>query len=324
MRKHVLVTGGGGYIGSHMARLLLERKHSVIIFDNNKNAKARAPKNAVWVNGDLRNYAGLQKVFKAHAIEAVMHFGGLIVIPESVHDPLKYYDHNVSGTINLLKAMEGSKVHKIIFSSSAAVYGSPKKIPVRENAPVGPVSPYGRTKLMMEQALQDAAAANPKFAYVIFRYFNAAGAHENGLTGECHDPETHLVPNVLRTVKGKNKKLAVYGNDYPTRDGTCIRDYIHVQDVCDAHFLDLKAFNKGIKNEIINLGCGRGFSIFEIIRMAEEVTGRKVKFEIKGRRKGDPAVLIASSQKARTLLGWKPQRDLRRTIQTAWAWERKL
>lgn len=317
----ILVVGGAGYIGSHMTRLLFDHGHDVTVFDNDYSVyKGRLPK-IKQIKGDLRNFKDINQALKKDRYDLLMYFAGYIIAPESAVDPVKYYENNVAGAVNLLKAVHENKLSKLIFSSTAAVYGNPKKVPIVEDAPLFPVNPYGHTKLMFEQMLKDLSAADAKFRFIALRYFNAAGAHESGLMGEAHRPETHLIPNVLKTVKGELKQLLVYGDDYPTKDGTCIRDYIHVQDLCEAHYLAIKALDRGIKNEIFNLGTGRGYSVKEIIKEAERITGKSVNVKMAKRRPGDPAVLVASFAKAKKILGWTPKRRLKQIIESAWRWE---
>jgi len=325
MKKNtILVIGGAGYIGSHMVRLLIDKGESPVIFDNlSTGYRSSVPAGVPFVKGDLRNPSDLKKVFSKYKIETVIHFAAFIVVPESVADPLKYYENNVVAFVKLLEAMRVHKVKNIIFSSTAAVYGNAKKVPVREDSPTEPTSPYGHSKLMMEQMVMDAAAAHKDFSYLIFRYFNVAGARGDGQIGEAHHPETHLIPNILKSVKGEIKALTIFGKDYPTKDGTCVRDYIHVQDLAEAHYLGVKAFKKGVRNNVFNLGTQSGYSNLDVIKAAERVTGKKVSFHLGPRRAGDPAKLIASSQKAKTILGWQPKRDLIKIVEDAWDWEKQ-
>ncbi len=320
--KNVLVVGGAGYIGSHMTQLLLDKGYTVTVFDNfSQPSKVRFSK-ARYIKGDLRNYADILKALKTKSFDLVMYFAGLIIAPESNVKPVKYYDNNVLAAVNLSKAMEITGVKNIVFSSTAAVYGNPKSLPIKETSALTPINSYGNTKLIFEMMLQDLARADKNFKYIALRYFNAAGAHTNGKIGECHEPETHLIPNVLRTLKGELKEIQLFGDDYPTKDGTCIRDYIHVEDLCEAHYLAIKALDRGIKNEVFNLGTGKGYSVKEIITTVHKVTGQMPKIKISPRRPGDPAKLIASSAKAHKILGWKPSRDLTQIIQSAWQWEK--
>jgi UDP-glucose 4-epimerase len=324
MKKNVLVIGGAGYIGSHMVRMLQEEGYNPVIFDNLSTGHRRfIPKGCLFIKGDLRDERDVQKAFAKIQIHSVIHFSASSLVSESVVNPLKYYDNNVGAFITLLRVMKERRVTRIIFSSTAATYGEPAKIPILENAPQRPVNPYGRSKLMMERIISDAALADKDISFVVLRYFNVAGASQDASVGEYHDPETHLIPNLLKAVKGR-QKVFIYGHKYPTRDGSCVRDYIHVQDLCEAHLLALKKIERGVTRDFFNLGTERGYSNFEIVKMVEDVTGGKVDFKIGAPRPGDPATLVASSAKARRVLGWKPKRDLKNIIQTAWNWEKKL
>ncbi len=321
--KKVLVAGGAGYIGSHMVTLLIDKGYEVSVFDNNyASHKGKLPKAAKKINGDLRHFDDISKAIKRGHYDLVMYFAGLIIAPESVVDPIKYYESNVLAAINLIKAAHQGNIKRLIFSSTAAVYGTPKKIPITESSELKPINPYGHTKLMFEQILSDLSTADKDFHFIALRYFNAAGAHASGEIGECHEPETHLIPNILKNIKGEIKELTLFGTDYPTIDGTCVRDYIHVQDLCDAHYLAIKALDKGIKNEFFNLGSGKGYSVQQIINEVEKATGKKVNVKIAPRRPGDPATLVASSAKAKKILGWSAKRDLSTIIKSAWAWEK--
>lgn len=320
----VLVVGGAGYIGSHMVQTLLKEKIDTIVFDNLSTGYSEfIPEGVPFIKGDLRSESDIQNVFKEYAIDVVMHFAASSIVPESVSNPLKYYENNVLACINLLKVMAENKVKKFIFSSTAAVYGEPENVPIKEGDKTSPTNPYGRSKLMIENILRDIASAHD-FSYVSLRYFNAAGAHPSGEIGEKHDPETHLIPNILKVAKWMKDELTIFGDDYPTPDGTCIRDYIHVQDLCKAHLLALGALTGGIKNEIFNLGNGNGFSVREVVSTAEKVTGRKIHVKVGPRRPGDPARLVASAEKVQTILGWKPRANLEEIIRTAWEWEKKV
>lgn len=318
MNKNILVIGGAGYIGSHMARFLLESGFNPVIFDNlSTGHKEFIPKKTAFIKGDLRVEKDIHKAFVKYPIDTVMHFAASSLVGESVQNPLKYYENNVCACVNLLKAMREHKLKKIIFSSTAAVYGEPETLPIKEDSVIKPANPYGRSKRMIEKILEDTALTGC-LSYIALRYFNAAGAHPSGEIGEKHDPETHLITNILKAAKGDKKELTIFGNDYPTKDGTCVRDYIHVQDLCFAHLLALKALKGKIKNEIFNLGNGNGYSIKEVIETAEKVTGKKIKIKIGPRRPGDPAQLIASAQKAKEMLGWQAQYGLEEIISTAW------
>lgn len=320
----VLLIGGAGYIGSHMVRNLVEKKLRPIVFDNlSTGFKRFVPPHLPFIQGDLRNYSDIKKALVKHKVETVFHFASSIIVPESVKSPLKYYDNNVSAFVNLTKAMNEAGTKQIIFSSTAAVYGEAKTMPIREDSPTAPQNPYGHTKWICEQILQDLAVAQKDFSFVALRYFNVAGAHVDGGIGESHEPETHLIPIVLEVVSGKRPHLEVYGNNYATPDGTCIRDYIHVQDLAEAHYLAFKNIRGKARNQIFNLGNQTGFSVKQVIAAAEKVVGQKLKVKIRPRRPGDTARLVASSAKAKRLLGWVPRYGLDKMIATAWAWEQE-
>lgn len=322
---NVLVAGGAGYIGSHTVRLLKQAGHSPIIYDNASRGHKpvadilKVP--AVWA--DLADATTLTDTLRKHRIDCVMHFAAYAYVGESMHDPLMYYDNNVAVTINVLKCMKSVGVGKFVFSSTCATYGDPDTVPITEDAAKRPVSPYGRSKWMVEEILQDHLAAEKTFSYAALRYFNASGCSSDGTIGEDHDPETHLIPVILQSVLGLRDKITVFGTDYPTPDGTNVRDYIHVEDLADAH---IRAAEKlGEHRQIIcNLGTGRGFSVKEIIKAVEDVTGKKVPVEYGPRRSGDAIALWANPERARTLLGWEPKyTDPKRIIETAWAWIQK-
>lgn len=317
----ILVCGGAGYIGAHMCKMLAEAGHRVTVFDNLSTGHADAVRWGKLIQGDALSHADLERAFQGESYAAVMHFSARSIVSESVRDPGLYYRNNVIGTINLLDAMVRHGVKRFIFSSTAAVYGQPCYTPIDEAHPTVPVTPYGATKLMIERVLADYDTAY-SLRSICLRYFNAAGADSSGLLGESHEPETHLIPNVLRAaLNNKKAPLQVYGNDYETPDGTCVRDYIHVTDLCSAHLLALTHLLDDGNSNIFNLGNGLGFSVLDVIRCAEEITGRPISFSVAPRRAGDPAVLVASSEKARNLLGWRPAHaDLSGIIQTAWRW----
>ena len=318
---NILVTGGAGYIGSAMTYDLMAQKYRVIVLDDLSRGHRRlVPKQAVFVKGDLKNISDCRKIFKKYKISAVMHFAASALVGESVKNPLLYYENNTAACVNLLKAMSEAKVNKLVFSSTCATYGEPKKLPMDESHPQDPANPYGRSKLAIEWMMRDLAAIS-NFSFIALRYFNAAGAHSSGLTGELHEPEAHLVPNILKAARDKKRKLVIFGSDFDTPDGTCVRDYIHIEDITHAHILALKALGHGSKNQAFNLGSGRGFSNLEILKMAEKVTGQKISYKIGPRRPGDPSRLIADSSKAKKILGWAPQRGLKEIIRSAWEWE---
>ena len=317
----VLVCGGAGYIGSHVVRALYDAGREVVVYDNlQKGHKQAVPSGVALVVGDLRDKETLRKVFQDHSIDSVIDFAADSLVGESVTKPLQYYNNNVYGTLSLLEVMQEVGVKYIVFSSTAATYGEPEKTPILESDRTEPTNPYGDTKLAVEKMLKWSDAAYG-MKYTVLRYFNAAGAHMSGEIGEDHQPESHLIPLVLQTALGKREKIMVFGEDYPTPDGSCLRDYIHVSDLADAHILALDRIVAGGESRTYNLGNGEGFSVKEIIDIAREVTGREIKAEIVERRAGDPAVLVASSDKAKAELGWKPKyNDVRTIIESAWQW----
>ncbi len=313
----ILVTGGAGYIGSHTVRYLKEKNEDVIVLDNLQTGYKESVDVEKFYKLDLRDKE-IDRVFKENEITGVIHFAANSLVGVSVREPYEYYDNNVYGTLCLLKAMMENNVKNIVFSSTAAVYGEPKNIPILESDLTIPTNPYGETKLTMEKMMKwfDNAYGTK---YVSLRYFNAAGAHEKGDIGECHNPETHLIPLILQVPLGEREKVSIFGDDYDTPDGTCIRDYIHVWDLADAHYLAYKYMLDGNNSEIFNLGSGNGFSVKEVVDVARRVTGHEIPAEIADRRPGDPAVLVASSDKIKKTLGWNPQRtNLEEIIQDAW------
>jgi UDP-glucose 4-epimerase len=316
----ILVCGGAGYIGSHMVSLLAERGKEVIVVDNFQKGHKDAVKGRKIYEGDLRDRSFLNKVFSENEIEAVIDFAADSLVGESVAEPLKYFNNNVAGTINLLETMKDYDCKYIVFSSTAATYGEPDRVPIEETDKTEPTNPYGESKLMVEKVLKWSAQAYG-IKYTALRYFNAAGAHPSGEIGEDHRPETHLIPLIIQTALGQREKIMIFGDDYDTEDGTCVRDYIHVMDLCQAHLLALDRMKNGGDSGIFNLGNGKGFSVKEVIETARRVTGREIKQEIAARRAGDPAVLIASSERAIEELGWKPEfNTLEKIIETAWKW----
>jgi len=315
----ILVTGGAGYIGSHMVKMLAGRGDEVTVLDDLSTGHADAVRNAHFVRADLSQVAA---IFKERRTEAVIHFAAASLVGESVADPLKYYTRNVGGTLALLKAMREAGVQKLVFSSTAAVYGEPQRSPIDESHPTVPVNPYGSSKLAIERMLAECCTAYGLRAATL-RYFNAAGADPQGELGERHDPETHLIPLVLRAA-ALGKPVSVFGNDWPTRDGTCVRDYIHVNDLCDAHLRALDWLSREGRYDCFNLGNGDGATVLEVIEAARRVTGRKITIHHSPRRQGDPATLVADAGKARRVLGWQPQRAAIETIVAdAWRWEQR-
>ncbi|TYP70314.1 UDP-glucose 4-epimerase GalE [Paenibacillus methanolicus] len=316
----VLVTGGAGYIGSHAVAALQERGEEIVIVDNLQQGHKDAVLGGKLYVGDLRDSEFLDTVFRENHIDAVIHFAANSLVGESMKDPGKYYHNNVYGTLCLLESMNKHGVKYIVFSSTAATYGEPESVPIRETDRTLPTNTYGETKLAMEKMMKwfDTAYG---IKYVSLRYFNAAGAHASGRIGEDHSPETHLIPLVLQTALGQRPRISVFGDDYPTEDGTCIRDYIHVSDLADAHVLAVDRLRKGGESAVYNLGNGTGFSVKQVIDIARAVTGRDIPAVIEARRAGDPATLVASSARARAELGWNPTRNkLEDIIGSAWAW----
>ncbi|MDP4107212.1 MAG: UDP-glucose 4-epimerase GalE [Bacillota bacterium] len=319
----ILVVGGAGYIGSHLVKELVE-KEDVIVLDNLSTGHREAvDSRAIFVKGNLGDEEDLQMIFSSYPVDAVMHFAANSLVGESVVDPLKYYQNNVASTLTLLKMMLKHNIKNFIFSSTAATYGIPNVEIIDETCPTAPINPYGQSKLMVERILADFSKAYG-LNYVVLRYFNAAGAYHTAEIGESHDPETHLIPIVLQHLVGKREKVSVFGSDYDTPDGTCLRDYIHVTDLANAHILALEALLTEKKStETYNLGNGLGYSVKEVIETCEKVTGRKATVEIAPRREGDPARLVASSQKIFSELGWKAERDLETIIASAWKWHQQ-
>jgi len=319
----ILVLGGAGYIGSHTALALVNAGRDVVVADNLETGfRAAVPAGARFYWGDIRSRAFCDSLFQRERIEGVIHFAASSQVEESMADPLKYYGNNLGGTRLLLESMAASGVKKIVFSSTAAVYGEPERVPVLETDPAEPASCYGETKLSMEKMMKWTSAAHG-LRYVALRYFNACGAQPDGSIGEAHSPETHLIPLILQVPNGQRDSISVFGDDYPTPDGTCIRDYIHVCDLAQAHILALEYLLDGGENNVFNLGSGVGFSVRQVIEEARRVTGSPIPAVVKPRRAGDPAQMIASSEKARAVLGWKPAcGDLRTILQTAWNWHR--
>jgi len=318
----ILVTGGAGYIGSHTVAELLAKGEEVIVVDNLQQGHREALLGGKLYVGDIRDKDFLDTVFKENPIEAVIHFAANSLVGESMQNPGKYYHNNVYGTLCLLEKMNEYGVNKIVFSSTAATYGEPENVPIVESDRTLPTNAYGETKLAMEKMMRWFDTAHG-IKYVSLRYFNAAGAHESGGIGEDHSPETHLVPIILQVALGQRPHISIFGDDYATPDGTCIRDYIHVTDLADAHILAVEKLRAGGESGVYNLGNGKGFSVKEVVEIARRVTGHAIPAVTEARRAGDPAVLVASSERARTELGWKPSRDsLESIIASAWQWHK--
>lgn len=318
---NILVTGGAGYIGSHVVKELLRQSHNPIVFDNLQTGHRRTVENALFIKGDLSDQEKLKETFQTYTIDAVMHFAANSLVGESVLKPLKYFNNNVKNSIKLIEIIEEFKIDKFVFSSSAAVYGEPQKIPITEDHSCCPTNPYGETKWIFERVLQayhEAGILN----FISLRYFNAAGADPEGELGEDHSPESHLIPLVIKAALD-GTLVPVYGTDYNTPDGTCIRDYIHVTDLANAHILALRKLEQKNFSAIYNMGNGNGYSVREVIEAVKKVTGRKVTAIESPRRPGDPARLVASSEKIREELGWTPEYpDLETIVETAWEWHR--
>jgi len=325
----ILVTGGAGYIGSHCVLALLEKNYDVLIFDNLSTGHIQTVEtlksqgNVKFQQGDLQNKADLKNLFDNNKIDAVIHFAAFSLVGESVENPSKYYQNNVCGTLNLLDAMLEHNVKKIVFSSTAATYGEPEYIPIDENHPQKPINTYGMTKLMIEKIMDDYDRAYG-LKSVRLRYFNVAGADTKTRVGEWHNPESHLIPNVLKSTFSGGKTFKMFGDDYKTKDGTCVRDYINVEDLAQAHLLALNYLNNGGETNFFNLGTGDGNTVKEVFAACEKVTGQKIPVEMCPRRAGDPASLVADSTKAKKILGWQPVKSLEYSIQTAYKWENTL
>ena len=319
----ILVLGGAGYIGSHTVYELIEAGREVIVADNLQTGfRAAVHPKAKFYQLDIRDKGALDTLFQGEKIDGVIHFAASSQVGESMSDPLKYYDNNLYGTMVLLKSMVEHGVDKIVFSSTAAAYGEPERVPILETDSTVPTNCYGQTKLAMEQMMGWVSRAHG-LRYVALRYFNACGAHPSGEIGEAHSPETHLIPIILQVPLGQREQVSIFGDDYPTQDGTCIRDYIHVSDLAQAHILALDYLLSGGENNVFNLGNGVGFSVKEVVEVARAVTGHPIPAKTASRRAGDPAQLIASSQKAVDVLGWRPQyNDLRTIVASAWAWHK--
>ncbi|ADI01048.1 UDP-glucose 4-epimerase [Syntrophothermus lipocalidus DSM 12680] len=319
----ILVTGGAGYIGSHVVKALGQAGYDVVVYDNLSTGHEWAVLYGKLIRGDVRDQEALDKVFKQHSIDAVMHFAAHIVVPESVRQPLKYYLNNVTGSLSLLEAMKRNGLRKFIFSSSAAVYGIPDKIPITEENRLDPINPYGQTKAVVEKVLADMAYAQD-LDYVALRYFNVAGADPQARIGEGKEDATHIITMCVRTAAGLRPCLEIFGTDYPTPDGTCIRDYIHVDDLAHAHLLALEHLLAGGKSRVYNCGYSRGYSVLQVVEAAKKVTGVDFPVKYSGRREGDPPALVADATKLQAELGFTPRYDnLDHIIETAWRWEQK-
>ncbi|MBV4431787.1 UDP-glucose 4-epimerase GalE [Clostridium tyrobutyricum] len=319
---NILVCGGAGYIGSHMVAHLLENNHNVVILDNLQTGHKDAILGGKFYLGTLKDSIILDKIFTENKIDAVIDFAANSLVGESVENPLKYFDNNIGSTISLLQSMNKHNIKYIVFSSTAATYGEPENVPIQEQDKTFPTNPYGESKLAVEKILKWCDNAYG-IKYTALRYFNACGAHINGKIGEDHNPESHLIPIILQAAMGKRDKIMVFGDDYNTEDGSCVRDYVHVSDLASAHLLALKRLQSGGESKIYNLGNGKGFSVKEVVEVAKKVTGINIKSEIADRRPGDPATLIASSNKAIKELGWNPKfNSLETIIDTAWKWHK--
>ncbi|MGD0518524.1 MAG: UDP-glucose 4-epimerase GalE [Thermoguttaceae bacterium] len=321
---NVMVAGGAGYIGSHAVKQLIEAGHRVLAVDNlfRGHAQAVHPK-AKFLKIDLAQTQDLADALAKHSIDCVMHFAALAYVGESVTEPLSYYDNNTAGTISLLKAMKQTGVKRLVFSSTCATYGEPEGTPIVETMRQSPINPYGWSKWCVERILRDYGAADADFSYVALRYFNVAGSAADGSLGEDHTPETHLIPVLLLAILGRREKVTVFGTDYPTPDGTCIRDYIHVEDLCAAHITAMNALRPG-DARFYNLGIGKGYSVKEVIESAQRITGKKVPHEYGPRRPGDPAILFANADKIRRELGWSARYvEIDKIVSTAWNWFQK-
>jgi UDP-glucose 4-epimerase len=318
---NILVTGGAGYIGSHAVRSLLAAGHRPVVLDNLSKGHAAAVAAGVpLVELDVRNSEGVYAVLRSYQIECVMHFAAFADVGASVKDPLTYYDNNTRGTLSLIGALERARVKRLVFSSTCATYGEPKVTPIAEDTPQIPVNPYGWSKLFSERMLLDYARKEPDFSFAALRYFNVAGCASDGSLGEQHDPETHLIPVILQAALGKRRQVTIFGEDYPTPDGTCIRDYVHVEDLVDAHLLVASSLQGG-QQLLYNLGIGRGYSVREIVSAAQAVVPRPFRVETGARRAGDPPALFADASKIRRELGWAAKHtDIQGIIQSAWRW----
>lgn len=320
----IFVTGGAGYIGSHVVKLLGHHGHNVLVYDNLSTGHEWAVLSGTLVRGDLGDSRLLRETLKDYGPDAVMHFAASIQVEESVREPLKYYRNNVMNSINLLEAVAELGIGYFIYSSTAATYGAPSTSPVDENTPLRPINPYGMTKVMVEKVLEDMTAASD-LKYIALRYFNVAGADPGGQIGQAYKEATHLITRALKTARGEHPKLSVFGTDYPTADGTCVRDYIHVEDLAAAHLLALMYLREKGLSDVMNCGYGHGYSVLDVVNVAKKVTGVDFPVELTGRRPGDPPELVADSSKLKRLTGWSPLHDnLSFIVDTAWKWEQKI
>jgi len=317
----VLVTGGAGYIGSHAVRYLRAAGHAIAVVDNlGQGHREAVPRDVPFFEADLRQTEKIREILAAERIECVMHFAALACVGESVADPMRYYSNNVTGTLSLLGAMRGAGVRRMVFSSTCAVIGIARELPIVEASPRAPINPYGWSKLLIEQVLQDLSVADPEFGSVVLRYFNVAGCAADGSLGEDHNPETHLIPLLLQVALSRRPHITLFGNDYPTQDGTCIRDYVHVDDLCDAHLRALSALQPGVSS-VYNVGIGRGYSVQEVLEAARRVTGHPIAAQFGPRRPGDPPVLFASAKRIASELSWSPSfTQIEPIIESAWRW----
>ena len=324
----ILITGGAGYIGSHCALALLKQGKNIVVFDNLSTGHIETVEslskygNLKFLQGDLLNKDDLESLFKNNKINAVIHFAAFSQVGESVKNPEKYYINNVCGTLNLLSTMLKYNVKKIVFSSTAATYGEPKYIPIDEDHPQCPINPYGQTKLMIEKIMDDYDKAY-NLKSVRLRYFNVAGADSEAIVGEWHEPETHLIPNILKSTFSSGKTFEMYGDDYDTKDGTCVRDYINIEDLVNAHLLSLEYLNNGGETNFFNLGTNNGNTVKEVFNICKDVTKKNIDVKLMPKREGDPASLVADNKKAKEILNWHPQKSLEYSIKTAYKWEEK-
>ena len=322
--EKVLITGGAGYVGSHTVKELIKQGYSVVVYDNlSRGKKYLIDKRASFVQGDVGDRKKLDEVFKKYGVTAVIHFANFAYVDESIKNPQMYYLNNVAKGLCLLRSMINNKVTKIIFSSSNVVYGEPKKIPISEKDELKPINPYGQTKLFFERILEDYEKSYG-LKYISLRYFNACGASLDSSIGEDHDPEKRIIPILIETALGIRKSFNLFGKDYKTKDGTCIRDYTHVLDLAEAHILALRRLERDNKSNVYNVGSGRGYSIIQLIKEVEKFSKKKINFSIAGRREGDPSILVADNKKIKTELGWEPRHsDIKTIIASAWAWHQK-